>query len=170
MLPPHMAGIRVLNSPLSDGAVHLDTPFFRLLGKPPIVVAGMTPSTVKAGFVSAVLSAGYHIELAGGHYDPAALRSKVAEIQANIHAGVGIALNALYINPRQFNFQLPLWQEMRREGLPIEGFCVAAGIPTTEKAAEIEGLTEAGIRHVSFKPCSVDGIRQVVNIDRKSVV
>jgi len=126
----------------------------------------MTPSTVKAGFVSAVLSAGYHIELAGGgHYNPAALRSKVAEIQANIPAGVGITLNALYINPRQFNFQLPLWQEMRREGLPIEGFCVAAGIPTTEKAAEIiEGLTEAGIKHVSFKPGSVDGIRQVINI------
>ena len=130
------------------------------------MVAGMTPSTVKAGFVSAVLSAGYHIELAGGgHYNPAALRSKVAEIQANIPAGVGITLNALYINPRQFNFQLPLWQDMRREGLPIEGFCVAAGIPTTEKAAEIiEGLTEAGIKHVSFKPGSVDGIRQVVNI------
>ena len=154
------------NSPLSDGTIHIDTPFSRLLGKPPIMVAGMTPSTVKAGFVSAVLSAGYHIELAGGgHYNPAALRSKVAEIQANIPAGVGITLNALYINPRQFNFQLPLLQEMRREGLPIEGFCVAAGIPTTEKAAEIiEGLTEAGIRHVSFKPGSVDGIRQVVNI------
>ena len=151
---------------LSDGTIHIDTPFSRLLGKPPIMVAGMTPSTVKAGFVSAVLSAGYHIELAGGgHYNPAALRSKVAEIQANIPAGVGITLNALYINPRQFNFQLPLWQEMRREGLPIEGFCVAAGIPTTERAAEIiEGLTEAGIKHVSFKPGSVDGIRQVVNI------
>ena len=130
------------------------------------MVAGMTPSTVRAGFVSAVLSAGYHIELAGGgHYNPAALRSKVAEIQANIPAGVGITLNALYINPRQFTFQLPLWQEMRREALPIEGFCVAAGIPTTEKAAEIiEGLTKAGIKHVSFKPGSVDGIRQVVNI------
>ena len=63
------------------------------------MVAGMTPSTVKAGFVSAVLSAGYHIELAGGgHYNPAALRSKVAEIQANIPAGVGITLNSLYIN------------------------------------------------------------------------
>ena len=130
------------------------------------MVAGMTPSTVKAGFVSAVLSAGYHIELAGGgHYNPAALRSKVAEIQANIPLGVGITLNALYINPRQFTFQLPLWQEMRREGLPVEGFCVAAGIPTTEKAAEIiKGLTKAGIKHVSFKPGSVDGIRQVVNI------
>ena len=150
----------------SDGKIHLDTPFSRLLGKPPIMVAGMTPSTVKAGFVSAVLDAGYHIELAGGgHYNATALRSKVAEIQKQIPAGVGITLNSLYINPRQFTFQLPLWQEMRKEGLPIEGFCVAAGIPTTEKAVEIiDGLKAAGIRHVAFKPGSVDGIRQVVNI------
>ncbi|KAF8969171.1 fatty acid synthase [Flammula alnicola] len=150
----------------SDGELHLDTPFSRLLGKPPIMVAGMTPSTVKAGFVSAVLDAGYHIELAGGgHYNAAALRSKVAEIQKLIPAGVGITLNALYINPRQFTFQFPLWQEMRKEGLPVEGFCVAAGIPTTEKAVEIiEGLKAAGIKHVAFKPGSVDGIRQVINI------
>ncbi|KAI6097498.1 hypothetical protein F5141DRAFT_1220066 [Pisolithus sp. B1] len=54
---------------------------------------------------------------------------------------------------------------MRREGLPVEGFCVAAGIPSTEKAAEIiDGLRSAGIKHVSFKPGSVEGIRQVVNI------
>ena len=150
----------------SDGNLHLDTPFSRLLGKPPIMVAGMTPSTVKAGFVSAVLDAGYHIELAGGgHYNAAALRSKVAEIQKQVPAGVGITLNSLYINPRQFTFQFPLWQEMRKEGLPIEGFCVAAGIPTTEKAVEIiGGLRSAGIKHVAFKPGSIDGIRQVVNI------
>jgi hypothetical protein len=117
------------------------------------MVAGMTPSTVKAGFVSAVLDAGYHIELAGGgHYNAAALRSKVAEIQKLTPAGVGITLNALYINPRQFTFQFPLWQEMRKEGLPIEGFCVAAGIPTTEKAVEIiEGLKAAGLKHVFVK-------------------
>ncbi|KAI0950742.1 hypothetical protein AcW1_007973 [Taiwanofungus camphoratus] len=150
----------------SDGTVHIDTPFSRLLGKPPIMVAGMTPTTVKAGFVSAVLNAGYHVELAGGgHYNAAALRAKVAEIQGNIPPGVGMTLNSLYINPRQFGFQFPLWQEMRREGLPIEGFCVAAGIPSTEKAADIiEGLKNAGIKHVAFKPGSVDGIRQVVNI------
>ncbi|KII85134.1 hypothetical protein PLICRDRAFT_45274 [Plicaturopsis crispa FD-325 SS-3] len=150
----------------SDGTIHIDTPFSRLLGKPPIMVAGMTPTTVKAGFVSAVLAAGYHVELAGGgHYNAAALRAKVAEIQANIPAGVGITLNSLYINPRQFGFQFPLWQEMRKEGLPIEGFCVAAGIPSTEKAVEIiGGLRDAGIKHVAFKPGSVDGIRQVVSI------
>ena len=33
------------------------------LNKPPIVVAGMTPTTVKASFVSAVLPAGYYIKL-----------------------------------------------------------------------------------------------------------
>ncbi|KIO16925.1 hypothetical protein M407DRAFT_12583 [Tulasnella calospora MUT 4182] len=98
--------------------------------------------------------------------DLAALaESAVAEIQAKIPAGVGITLNALYINQRQFGFQFPQWQELKREGLPIEGFCVAAGIPSTEKAAEIiEGLRAAGIKHVAFKPGSVDGIRQVVTI------
>ena len=144
--------ILIFNTLYSDGEIHLDTPYSRLLGKPPIMVAGMTPSTVKAGFVSAVLDAGYHIELAGGgHYNAVALRSKVAEIQKQIPASVGITLNSLYINSRQFTFQLPLWQEMRKEGLPIEGFCVAAGIPTTEKAVEIiDGLKDAGIRHVAF--------------------
>ena len=130
------------------------------------MVAGMTPTTVKTGFVSAILSAGYHVELAGGgHYNSAALRAKVTEIQSKIPPGVGLTLNSLYINPRQFGFQFPLWQEMRRAGLPIEGFCVAAGIPSTEKAAEIiGGLRSAGIKHVSFKPGSVEGIRQVINI------
>ena len=150
----------------SDGTIHLDTPMSRLLGKAPVMVAGMTPSTVKGGFVSAILDAGYHVELAGGgHYNARALREKVAEIQAKIPAGVGLTLNSLYINPRQFTFQLPLWQELRKEGVPIEGFCVAAGIPTTEKANEIiQGLEAVGIRHISFKPGSNDGIRQVVNI------
>ena len=53
---------------------------------------------------------------------------------------------------------------MRKEGLPIEDFCVAAGIPSTEKAVEIiDGLRQAGIKHVAFEPGSVEGIRQVVN-------
>lgn len=113
------------------------------------------------------MNAGYHIELAGGgHYNPKALRTKVAAIRSQLNKpGLGLTLNALYINQRQWGFQFPLWLEMRKEGLPIEGFCVAAGIPSVEKAKEvIDGLRDAGIKHVSFKPGSVDGIRQVVNI------
>ena len=88
--------------------------------------------------VSAILSAGYHVKLAGGgHYNATTICTKVAEIHSLIPPrvgilippGVGITLNSLYINPRQFGFRFPLWQEMKCEGLPIEGFCVAAGIP-----------------------------------------
>jgi fatty acid synthase subunit alpha, fungi type len=123
----------------------------------------MTLSTVKGGFVSAILFAGCHVELAGGgHCSPEALRAKVTEIQSKIPPSVGITLNLLYINLRQFGFQLPLWQEMRKEGLPIEGFCVTTGIPST--AEVIEGLANAGIKHVTFKPGSVEGIQQVVSI------
>ena len=130
------------------------------------MVAGMTPCTVGASLVSATLNAGFHVELAGGgHYNAKALRAKVAEIQRRTQPGVGLTLNALYINQRQFGFQFPLWQEMRREGLPIEGFCVAAGMPSSEKATEIiTALQAAGIKHISFKPGSVEGIRQVCNI------
>ena len=54
---------------------------------------------------------------------------------------------------------------MKSEGLPVEGLCVAAGIPSTENATNIlNQLRGAGVKHVSFKPGSVEGIRQVVNI------
>ena len=73
--------------PVSDGTIHLDMPFSRLLGKPPVMVAGMTRSTVKAGFVSALLDAGFHIELAGGgHYNATALHAKVSEMHRKIPA------------------------------------------------------------------------------------
>jgi fatty acid synthase subunit alpha, fungi type len=54
---------------------------------------------------------------------------------------------------------------MRKDGLPFEGFCIATGIPATKKTVEIiDGLRSVGIHHVSFKPGSVDGIQQVINI------
>ncbi|KAL9936912.1 hypothetical protein V8E36_004147 [Tilletia maclaganii] len=161
---PEAYGPRLVKT--EEGKLQIDTRFSRLLGRPPIMVPGMTPSTVGAGFNAAVLNAGYHIELAGGgHYNAKALRDKVAEIQAATEPGQGLTLNALFINPRQWAFQLPLWAEMRREGLPLQGFCVAAGIPSMENAKEIiSGLRVAGIEHVAFKPASADAIRQVCSI------
>lgn len=150
-----------------DGKIHLDTAMSRLLSKPPLMVAGMTPCTVGAGFNAAVANAGYHIELAGGgHYSPRALRGKVADIISRLNSpGIGLTLNALYINQKQFTFQLPEWLKMKGEGLPVEGLCVAAGIPSTENATQIlTDLKAAGLKHVSFKPGSVEGIRQVINI------
>ncbi|KAI8145418.1 fatty acid synthase [Fennellomyces sp. T-0311] len=150
----------------SNGRIHVDTRLSRLLGKPPMMVAGMTPSTVSEEFVSAVMNAGYHVELAGGgHYNEKMLRSKVDKIMNLTRAGEGVTLNILFLNVRQWGFQYPLVQVMRKEGLPMEGVCIAAGVPSLDVANEIlANLQESGIRHVAFKPGSIDTIRQVVSI------
>ncbi|KAF9995284.1 beta subunit of fatty acid synthetase, partial [Modicella reniformis] len=149
-----------------NGDIHIDTRMSRLLSKPPLMVAGMTPSTVSEVFVSAVMNAGYHIELAGGgHYNETDVRSKVKKIMQLTTPGAGITLNTLFINVRQWGFQAPLVPKLRREGLPMEGFCCAAGVPSLEVANEfITDMASAGIRHISFKPGSVESIRQVLAI------
>lgn len=121
------------------------------------MVPGMTPSIVQAGFVSAVLDAGYHVELAGGgHYNANTLRAKVIESQSKIPIGAAIALNSIYINPAQFGFQFSLARAEKRK-IPHRRFCIGAGVPSTEKAAEIiEGLRSVGIKYLGLKPGSVD--------------
>lgn len=153
-----------------DGRLLMDTPMSRVLGKPPLMVPGMTPTTVQAGFNIATMNAGYHIELAGGgHFLGEMLRDKVQAISSATQPGEPLTLNSLYINQRLWNIHLPLWQEMRREGMPLQGYTVAAGIPSPEKAKEIiDSLRGAGIEHISFKPGSTDGIKQVCSIAAKN--
>ncbi|KAI8987783.1 fatty acid synthase [Mycotypha africana] len=150
----------------SSGRIHIDTKMSRLLGKPPLMVAGMTPSTVNEKFVSAVMNAGYHVELAGGgHFNEKVLRDKVDKIMQLTRPGEGITLNIIFLNVLQWGFQYPLVQVMRKEGLPMEGLCIAAGVPSIDNANEIiANLQSAGIRHVAFKPGSIDAIRQVIAI------
>ncbi|KAJ9477291.1 Fatty acid synthase subunit beta [Pseudozyma hubeiensis] len=154
----------------SQGRLMLDTPMSRLLGKPPIMIAGMTPTTVQASLNAATMRAGYHIELAGGGlHDEAKLRARVQEILSQAPAASGFTLNSLYINPRQWGFQLPAWLQLSREGAPVDGLCVAAGIPSPEKAQELlTSLKQAGLRHVSFKPGSLDAIKQVCKIAQQN--
>ena len=84
-----------------------------------------SPSTEKAGFAGAILGAGYRVELAGGgRYNAAAVcRDPIACTSWSRHRP-----QFFVYQPRQFDFQFPLRQEMKCEGLSIEGFCVAAGI------------------------------------------
>jgi fatty acid synthase, bacteria type len=51
---------------LPDGTVKLSTKFTRLIGRSPILLAGMTPTTVDAKIVAAAANAGHWAELAGG--------------------------------------------------------------------------------------------------------
>ncbi|KAK6099024.1 fatty acid synthase alpha subunit Lsd1 [Batrachochytrium dendrobatidis] len=150
----------------STNEIHIDTPFSRLTAKPPVMVAAMTPTTANEQFVAAVINAGYHVELAGGgQHTEAYLRNRIQKIMDLVPAGEGINLNILFLNPRLWGFQYPASQAMRREGIPIEGICVAAGVPSLDVADEIcTNLEAAGHRYVAFKPGSIETIRRVVSI------
>ncbi|KAJ2158045.1 fatty acid synthase alpha subunit Lsd1 [Coemansia sp. RSA 552] len=150
----------------ADNQLHIDTPMSRLLGKPPVMVAGMTPSTISEVFVSAVMRAGYHVELSGGgHFSEPMLRDKVDKILKLVDPGLGVSINSIYINPFLWNIQYPAMQLMRREGVPMEGLCIGAGVPSFDVTNEIiANIREVGFRHIGLKPSSVSTIRLVIKI------
>ncbi|KAI9292989.1 fatty acid synthase [Neoconidiobolus thromboides FSU 785] len=150
----------------STGKILVDTRFSRLIGKAPLMVAGMTPCTVPSKFVSAVINAGYHVELAGGgHFSEEMFRDKIKDIMTKIQPGESITVNILFLNAFQWGFQFPLVQKMKQEGYPIEGICCAAGTPSPDVANDIVSqIKNAGLKHISFKPGSVSAIRQVIQI------
>ncbi len=45
---------------LPDGTLMVDTKFTRLIGKPPVMAAGMTPTSANESFVNGVINAGFH--------------------------------------------------------------------------------------------------------------
>ena len=60
----------------------------------------MTQSTVEADFSSTAPRTGYRIKLViGQHYNTVVLLSKVAEIQANVPAGIVATSNPCYTGP-----------------------------------------------------------------------
>lgn len=147
----------------SGGTTYVDTRMSRLLGIAPIMVAGMTPATVPWDFIAATMNAGYHIELGGGGYFNAKrMTEALVKIEGAIPAGRGITVNLIYVNPRAMAWQIPLLGRLRSEGVPIEGLTIGAGVPSIEVAQEyIETL---GLKHISFKPGSVEAIQAVINI------
>ncbi|KAK7937721.1 uncharacterized protein PG986_014589 [Apiospora aurea] len=144
------------------------TKLSRLLGLPPFLVAGMTPTTTHPAFVAAVMNAGYHVEFAAGGYHRAdGLRRALYQLRDLIadQPGRGITVNVIYVSPRAIAWQIPLLRQLRAEGFPVTGLTVGGGVPSPDVASEY--ITTLGMRHISFKPGSVAAIRQVVEIARR---
>jgi fatty acid synthase subunit beta len=149
------------------GKTFVDTKMSRLLGVPPVMVAGMTPCTVPWDFVAATMNAGYQIELAGGgYYNARSMIEALGKIEKAIPAGRGITVNLIYVNPRAMQWQVPLLGKLRAEGIPIEGLTIGAGVPSIEVAQEY--IDTLGLKHISFKPGSVEAIQSVINIAKAS--
>ncbi|KAI9880706.1 MAG: beta subunit of fatty acid synthetase [Pleopsidium flavum] len=147
----------------TTGKTFMDTKFSRLLGLPPVMVAGMTPCTVPWDFVAATMNAGYHIELAGGgYYNSQDMAEAIRKIANSVIPGRAVTVNLIYVSPHAIAWQIPLIRQLRVEGVPVEGLTIGAGIPTPEVANEY--ITTLGLRHIAFKPGSVEAIQQVINI------
>ncbi|KID60191.1 Fatty acid synthase subunit beta [Metarhizium brunneum] len=144
--------------------MHIENRMTRLLGLPPVMVAGMTPTTSSWEFVSAVMNSGYHVELAaGGFHNAEQLITAINSLIHSIPAGRGICVNIIYASPKQVRWQIPLLQRLRSEGFPIDGLTFGAGVPSVEVAREYMAM---GFRYLSFKPGSAFDIDQVIAIAR----
>ncbi|WP_067473588.1 type I polyketide synthase [Nocardia amamiensis] len=154
---------------LPDGRVVVQTAFTALTGRSPILLAGMTPTTVDAGIVAAAANAGHWAELAGGgQVTEQIFADRVAELRTLLAPGRAVQFNALLLDPYLWKLQLGgkrLVQRARAAGAPFDGVVVSAGIPELDAALTlIEELSEAGIAHIVFKPGTVEQIRAVIRI------
>ncbi|OQE74119.1 hypothetical protein PENNAL_c0084G04136 [Penicillium nalgiovense] len=148
---------------IAGGGVLVDTKLSRLLGLPPVMVAGMTPTTAAWDFCAAVMRAGYHVELAlGGFHQAAQLETDIYKLLDAVPAGRGITCNMIYAAPHAVTWQIPLLAKLRAAGVPLEGLTIGAGVPSLEVATRY--INELGLRHMGFKPGTLPAIYQVLDI------
>ena len=145
------------------------TRFSDLTGRPPVLLAGMTPTTVDPQIVAAAANAGYWAELAGGGQVTADVFSRnAAELERLLDEGRTVEFNAMFMDRYLWNLQFGTQRivpRKRASGTPIDGVVVSAGIPEPDEAvALIRELNADGLPYVCFKPGTVDQIRQVVRI------
>jgi fatty acid synthase, bacteria type len=154
---------------LPDGRVKLSTKFTRLTGRSPILLAGMTPTTVDAKIVAAAANAGHWAELAGGgQVTEEIFADRIEELSGLLEPGRTYEFNTLFLDPYLWKLQVGgkrLVQKARQSGAAIDGLVISAGIPDLEDAVElIDELNDIGISHVVFKPGTIEQIRSVIRI------
>ena len=149
----------------------VSTAFTRLTGKPPVLLAGMTPTTVEPEIVAAAANAGYWAELAGGGQVTAEVFDRnIAKLEEQLDEGRTVEFNAMFMDRYLWNLQFGsqrIVPKKRASGAPIDGVVVSAGIPELDEAVElVRSLNADGFPFVAFKPGTVEQIRQVAAIAR----
>jgi fatty acid synthase len=154
---------------LPDGTQKVETKFTRLTGRSPILLAGMTPTTVDPAIVAAAANAGYWAELAGGgQVTEPIFAENVARLDDLLSAGRTYAFNSLFLDPYLWRLQVGgrrLVQTARANGSAVDAVVITAGVPEQDEAVElVADLRSTGIEHVVFKPGTVSQIKRVLAI------
>ncbi|WP_019146011.1 type I polyketide synthase [Aeromicrobium massiliense] len=157
---------------LPDGRSYAETRFSRLTGKSPVLLAGMTPTTVDAPIVAAAANAGYWAELAGGgQVTEEIFAARMAELGRLLEPGATFQFNSMFLDPYLWKLHVGgkrLVQRARAAGSALDGIVISAGVPELDEAdAIVAELRESGLSHVAFKPGTVAQIRQVVAIAKQ---
>ena len=94
---------RVINTP---AGAKLVTKFSKLTGKPPVLLPGMTPTTVEPEIVAAAANAGYWAELAGGGQVTAEVFDRhIAALEDELEEGRTVEFNAMFMDRYLWNLQ-----------------------------------------------------------------
>ncbi|MDK8898220.1 DUF1729 domain-containing protein [Corynebacterium sp. MSK004] len=152
---------------VADG--RLMTAFTQATGYSPIMLPGMTPTTVDPAIVAAAANAGHWAELAGGgQHTDAILQESLRVLRRLLQSGVNAQFNALYLAASQWRRQVEGPNSILRAragGAPINGVVISAGIPPVEEAVELgEKLHGANIPWVAFKPGTSAQVEEVLRI------
>ncbi|MBW3082801.1 type I polyketide synthase [Bifidobacterium phasiani] len=156
----------VVHTPAGD---KIRTKFSELTGKAPVLLAGMTPTTVDPDIVVAAANAGYWAEIGGGGQVTADVFDRhVAKLEKKLDEGRTVQFNTMFMDRYLWNLQFGqqrIVSKKRASGTPIDGVIISAGIPEYDEALQlVESLTADGFPYIGFKPGTVDQIRQVVRI------
>ncbi|MHC2799748.1 fatty acid synthase subunit beta domain-containing protein [Corynebacterium hesseae] len=152
---------------VADG--RLVTAFTQTTGYSPVMLPGMTPTTVDPAIVAAAANAGHWAELAGGgqHTDDI-LQESLRVLRRLLQPGVNAQFNALYLAASQWRRQIEGPNSIlraRAAGTPINGVVISAGIPPVEEAVElVEKLHGTNIPWVAFKPGTSAQVEEVLRI------
>ncbi|MGZ8717929.1 MAG: fatty acid synthase subunit beta domain-containing protein [Aeromicrobium sp.] len=154
---------------LPDGRLRVETRFTKLTGLSPVLLAGMTPTTVDARIVAAAANAGFWAELAGGgQVTEDIFNNRMTEVGDLLEPGRTFQFNTLFLDPYLWKLQIAnkrLVQRARAAGAAIDGVIVTAGVPELDDAiALVAELREADISHVVFKPGTLKQIKSVIKI------
>ncbi len=153
----------------ADGTLRLENAFTRATGCAPVMLPGMTPTTVDAPIVAAAANAGFLAELAGGGQPTeATLRRRSEQLRSQLAPGEGYVFNALYLDSYLWKLHLAeqrLVQRLKAEGHPILGVTITAGLPPVDECvALLRELRELGMDLNSLKVGSDAQIEQALQI------